>query len=81
MRMILLSALFALGVGLAGMPGAGAAPAAAGLDGSANVSLIQQAQVIIVDPRRRRCRSVRVCRIDVYGYRHCHTERVCRGRW
>jgi hypothetical protein len=81
MRMILLSALFALGVGLAGAPGAGAAPAAAGLDGTANASLVQQAQIIIVDPHRRRCRSIRVCRTDIYGFRHCHTERVCRERW
>jgi hypothetical protein len=81
MRMFLLSALFALGVGLAGMPGAGAAPLAAGLDGAPNASLIQQAQVIIVDPYRRRCRSVRRCWINDYGHRRCRWERICRRYW
>jgi len=76
--MTLLSALFALGVGVAGTSGASAAPAAAGIDGAANASLVQQAQVIIVDRHRRRCRYVTVCRRGPYGHRRCHTERVCR---
>ena len=77
MRMTLLSALFALGVGMAGVSTANAAPAAA-IDG-ANASLVQQAQVVIVEGRRH-CRSVRVCRGGPYG-RHCRWERVCRGRY
>ena len=81
MRMTLLSALFALGVGIAGVSAANAAPAAA-IDGTANAALVQQAQaVIVVEPHRRRCRSVRVCRVGPYGGRRCHWERVCRGRY
>ena len=80
MRMTLLSALFALGVGVAGVSAANAAPAGA-IDGAANASLVQQAQVVIVEPGyRNRCRSVRVCRGGPYG-RHCRWERVCRGRY
>ena len=81
MRMTLLSALFALGVGVAGVSGANAAPAAIDLNAAANASLVQQAQVVIVEEGRRRCRQVRVCRIGPYGGRHCHWERVCRGRY
>jgi hypothetical protein len=78
MRMTLLSALFALGVGVAGISAANAAPAAA-IDGAANASLVQQAQVVIVEGRRH-CRQVRVCRVGPSGGRRCHWERVCRGR-
>lgn len=72
MRMILLSALFALGVGLASAPAASAATIGAGLSTAASSStLIEQAAY--------RCRQVRVCRGGPYG-RRCHWERVCR-RW
>ena len=81
MRITLLSALFALGVGIAGLSAANAAPAAA-IDGAANASLVQQAQtVIVVDPHRHHCRSVKVCRVGPYGGRACHWEKVCREHW
>lgn len=77
MRMIVLSALFAAGVGLAGMGGAIAAPASNVLNGAMNSSstLLEQIQY----RRGHRCRSVQVCRRGPYG-RRCHVERVCR-RW
>ncbi len=74
MRMILLSALLALGLGFAATTGASAAGVlgAAGLSAAADsTSLVEQARV--------RCRNVRVCRIGPYG-RRCRVERVCR-RW
>lgn len=73
MRMFLLSALFAVGVGLAGTVGASAAPASGvGLStAEINASLVEQVRV--------RCRQVRVCRVGPYG-RRCHWTRVCR-RW
>lgn len=73
MRMIVLSALFALGLGFVATTGASAAPAA-GLSqalSSNTSSLLQDVTV--------RCRNVRVCRVGPYG-RRCHWERVCR-RW
>ena len=78
MRMIILSALFGLGVGLAGIPAANAAPMS-GLSSSAieSGSLIEDVQYY---GRRRHCRSVTVCRRGPYG-RRCHVERVCRRGW
>ncbi len=75
MRMIVLSALFAAGVGLAGMGGAIAAPVSNGLNGATNSSstLLEQIQW----RRGYRCRAVTVCRRGPWG-RRCHTERVCR---
>jgi len=75
MRIIVLSALFAAGVGLAGMGGAIAAPVSNGLNGAANSSstLLEQIQW----RRGHRCRSVQVCRRGPWG-RRCHVERVCR---
>lgn len=71
MRMIILSALFALGVGLVGTSGASAA-AGSGINNAANSSSqIEQVQW------RHRCRSVRVCRSGPF-HRHCHWERICR---
>ena len=82
MRMIILSALFAVGVGLAGMTGASAAPAAPGLAPAANSSsMLQDIQYYRRDYRRSyrrdRCRTVRICRFGPYG-RRCHIERICR---
>jgi hypothetical protein len=70
--MIVLSALFAVGVGLAAMPGASAAPAGYGIGNAAeNATLLDQVQY-------RRCRAVRVCHRGPFGGRRCHVERVCR---
>lgn len=73
MRMIMLSALFALGVAFTGATGASAAPiSGTGLStAEVNASLVEQARVV--------CRRVNVCRRGPYG-RRCHVERVCR-RW
>lgn len=74
MRMIILSALFAAGIGMASTVGATAAPAANGINNAAGQSsLLEQIQW----RRGYRCRSVTVCRRGPYG-RRCHTERICR---
>jgi hypothetical protein len=79
MRMILMSALFALGVGLAGSAPAAAAPIGNLGEMPAASALLQDAQVVIVGPRHRRaCRSVRVCHRGYGGRLRCHYERVCR---
>jgi hypothetical protein len=75
MRMIILSALFAVGVGLAGMGGASAAPGAPGIGAAANSSsLLQDVQYY---RRRGFCRAVRTCRFGPWG-RRCYWTRVCR---
>jgi hypothetical protein len=75
MRMIILSALFAVGVGLAGMGGANAAVVGNGINNAANANpLIEQVQYW---RHRSRCRSVRICHRGPWG-RRCHWERVCR---
>jgi len=81
MRMIILSALMGLGIGLAGIPAANAAPMS-GLSSSAvEGSLVQDAQYYGGGYRsRRNCRAVRVCRRGPWG-RRCHIERVCRRGW
>jgi hypothetical protein len=72
MKTIILSALFAAGLGLAGVGGAVAAPVSNGISNATPAaSLIEQVQY-------RRCRSVTVCRRGEFGRRHCRTERVCR---
>ncbi|MDI1347108.1 MAG: hypothetical protein PSV22_23910 [Pseudolabrys sp.] len=76
MRMIILSALFGLGVGLAGIPAANAAPIS-GLSSAVEGSLVQDVQYY---GGRRHCRAVRVCRRGPWG-RRCHIERVCRRGW
>ena len=76
MRKIVLSAVFALGMGLAAATGASAAPLATGLANGAtaapNASIVQDVAY--------RCRHITVCRRGPYGHRRCHVERVCR-RW
>jgi hypothetical protein len=77
MRALILSSLFAIGLGLAATP-ASAAPIAdinAAVSGQAMVDQVQYYR-----PRHRvRCNNVRVCRMTPWG-RRCHWERVCR-RW
>jgi hypothetical protein len=78
--MIMLSALFALGLGVAGSAPASAAPIGNLGEMPAATSLLQEAQVVIVGPRYRRprCRSVRVCHRSYSGRLRCHYERICR---
>lgn len=77
MRMIVLSALFAVGVAMTGATAASAAPMSGiNTDAAATTSLLDQVQYY---RGRVRCRSVTVCRRGPYG-RRCHVERVCR-RW
>lgn len=73
MRMIVLSALFAAGMGIAGAGSATAAPISNGAS-TANMSTPLVEQVAM------RCRMVRTCRAGFHGRRVCRTERVCR-RW
>ena len=71
MKLVLMSALLAVGFGLAGTLGASAANFGSGIsEASKATSLIEQVQF-------RRCRSVRICRSGPFG-RRCHWERVCR---
>jgi hypothetical protein len=72
MKKIVLGALFALGLGLAGMSGASAAAIGGINNGATNYSPIVQAAY--------GCRRVTICRRGEYGHRHCHVERVCH-RW
>ena len=86
MRMIILSALFALGLGMAGAPPASAAPLSGLNTATTTNPLVQQAQFYYPPPRRYRryhrsrvhCRNVRVCRYSRYYHRRiCRIERVC----
>lgn len=71
MKTIVLAAVFAVGVGLAGVSNVSAAPASsAGINGAAtDMSMIQDAAYA--------CRRVKVCRRGYYG-RTCRWTRVCR---
>jgi hypothetical protein len=73
--MVLLSAVFGLGLGMAAMPAANAAPAAGFSSAIQSGSLIQ-------DVRYRRhhriCRNVRTCHRGWHGRRICSVHRVCR---
>ena len=76
MRKIVLSAVFALGMGLAASTGASAAPLSNGLTSGAtaapNATMIQDVAW--------GCRRTTVCHRGRYGRRVCETRRVCR-RW
>lgn len=80
MRMVMLSALFALGLGFAGSAPVSAAPVGNLAKLPAASALLQDAQIVIVGPRYRRphCRSVRVCHRTRHGRLRCGYERVCR---
>jgi len=88
MRKIVLSALIAAGIGLAGVTGAAAAPASPA-PVAAPATLVTPAQVIIVGPRHYRhrrhryryCYNVRRCWRGAYGRRVCAVRRVCNWRW
>jgi len=77
MRKIVLSAVFALGMGLAASTGASAAPLSTGVATGAaaapNASMIQDVALV--------CRRVTICHRGRYGRRICRVERVCRHRW
>jgi hypothetical protein len=73
MRSILCSALLAAGLALAASTAASAAPAA-GLDGAANFSAIEQVQY---GPH---CRRITTCHRGEFGRRICRTERICGRR-
>ncbi|HZL29456.1 MAG TPA: hypothetical protein VFC54_00135 [Pseudolabrys sp.] len=77
MRKILLSSLFAIGLGIAAVPASAAPMSSLGPSPSA-LSLLQDAQLIVVGRGRRHCRSVRVCHRGYHGRPRCHYERVCR---
>lgn len=85
MRTIILSALLGLGIGLAGIPAASAAPMSGLSSVAVEGSMIQDAQYYYRRPYYRPrprvvCRTIRVCRTGYYG-RRCHNERVCRRAW
>lgn len=75
MRMIVLSALLAMGVAFVGTTGASAAQmgAGAGLSTAASTATLLEETAV-------RCRTVRTCYRGAYGRRHCNVRRVCR-RW
>jgi len=76
MRILMLSAILACGLGFAATTGSQAAGFGAGINEAAQTnSAIEQVQY-------RRCRMVRSCRMGPYGGRRCRVERICRGgRW
>ncbi|HEY2758050.1 MAG TPA: hypothetical protein VGJ01_20190 [Pseudolabrys sp.] len=75
MRIIMLSALFALGVGLTATTAASAAPIGSGLNnGSTSLS------ETLIEKAAYACRRVTVCHRGPYGRRVCDVRRVCR-RW
>lgn len=80
MRALILSSLFALGLGLAGAPAANAAPISAINDAVVGQNMVDQAQYYYRGRPRVRCHNVRVCRWTPYG-RRCHWNRVCRRVW
>ena len=81
MRTIILSAIVGLGIGLAGIPAANAAPmsglSSTALEGGSVLDVQYYGGRRDRNWRRPHCRSVQVCRRGPYG-RRCHIERVCR---
>ncbi len=77
MRVVILSALMGLGIGLAGIPAANAAPISGLSSALESGNLVQDVQYY---GGGRRCRAITVCRRGPYG-RRCHVERVCRRGW
>lgn len=73
MRTIVLSALFALAVGLTGTGPTFAAVGAPGINNAVNANTLIERTAVI-------CRKIRVCRATPAG-RVCRVERVCRRRW
>ena len=83
MKMVLLSALFGLGLGLAAVPAANAVPAAGFSPAIESGSLVQDVQYYRHHYRRhyrhrRICRTVRTCHRGWHGRRICEVRRVCR---
>jgi len=85
MKTFVLSALFALGLAVAGTTGASAAPASAGLSNLLSSSTMSQSLVEEAQYRRgpryrsrRICRQVRVCDRGRYGRMRCTIRTVCR---
>lgn len=74
MRMILLSAALAFGVGMAATTGASAAIVNGGLEKAAPAATLIEKTAVI-------CRRITVCHRGRYGRRVCRVERVCRRRW
>ncbi len=71
MRMIVLSALLAVGLGFTATTGASAASIGSGLSTA-------QLNASLVDKTYWACRRVRVCHRGPYGGRICDWRRVCR---
>lgn len=82
MRKIVLSTVFALGLGLAGATGATAAPFSP-VPGAAPTPMVTPAQLVVVGPRyrhRRYCYNARRCWRGRHGRLVCRVHRVCRWR-
>jgi len=79
MRALILSSLFAIGLGLAGASAANAAPVSNISAAVAGQATVDQVQYYRGRPRVR-CHNVRVCRMTPYG-RRCRIDRVCRRAW
>jgi len=73
MRMIVLSSLFVLGIGLAAPSGAAAA-IGSGLNYAAGANSPFKRIVLV-------CRKIEVCHHREFGRRVCRIERVCKERW
>ena len=76
MRMIVLSALVAAGMGFAAAGSAFAAPLSNnGINNAAqSASIVDQVQY----RRGGMCRTVRTCKVGFHGRKMCRTERICR---